>query len=33
VSAGQDHLESDDAVGLDLPGFVDDAHAAAAKFL
>ena len=32
-SAGQDHLEGDDAVELDLPGLVDDAHAAAAEFV
>ena len=28
VGAGQDHLEGDDAVERDLPGLVDDAHAA-----
>ena len=31
VAAGQDHLEGDEAVEADLPGLVDDAHAAAAE--
>ena len=31
VLAGQDHLQGDDAVERDLPGLVDDAHAAAAE--
>ena len=31
--AGQDHLESYDAIEADLPRFVDDAHAAAGKLL
>ena len=31
VVAGQDHLEGDDAVEPELPGLVDDAHAAAAQ--
>ena len=31
VLAGQDHLEGDEAVEPDLPGLVDDAHAAAAQ--
>ena len=31
VGAGQDHLEGDEAVRADLPGLVDDAHAAAAQ--
>ena len=30
-AAGQDHLEGDEAVEPDLPGLVDDAHAAAAQ--
>src|SRR5262249_45623801 len=33
VLAGQDRLESDEAIGLDLPGLVDDAHAATADLL
>ena len=32
MAAGQDHLQRDRAVQLDLPGLVDDAHAAAAQF-
>ena len=31
--AGEDHLEGDDAVEADLPGLVDDAHAAAGDLL
>jgi hypothetical protein len=31
VVGAEHHLEGDDAVGLDLPGLVDDAHAAAAQ--
>ena len=31
--AGQDHLEGDEAVEADLPGLVDDAHAAAGDLL
>ena len=31
VVAGQDHLQGDDAVERELPGLVDDAHAAAAQ--
>ena len=31
--AGQDHLEGDDAIEADLPGLVDDAHAAAGDLL
>ena len=31
--AGQDHLQGDDAVEADLPGPVDDAHAAAGDLL
>src|SRR5262245_50487081 len=31
VAAGEDHLEGDDAVQLQVPGLVDDAHAAPAQ--
>ena len=33
MAAGQDHLESDEAVESELPRLVDDAHAAAADLL
>jgi hypothetical protein len=32
VGAGQDHLEGDQAVQAEVPGLVDDAHAAPAQF-